>query len=91
MDILIHAAATKIIPTAENPEECIKTNIQGAQMLYMLLEQNKIPKIIALSTDKASNPINLYELLNWHQINYLLQQILQQIINLNSQLLDTEM
>jgi len=61
VDILIHAAATKIIPTAEkNPEECIKTNIYGAQNVIHAAKQNKIPKIIALSTDKASNPINLY-------------------------------
>ncbi len=61
VDILIHAAATKIIPTAEkNPEECIKTNIFGAQNVIYAAKFNKIKKIIALSTDKASNPINLY-------------------------------
>ena len=61
VDILIHAAATKIIPTAEkNPEECIKTNIYGAQNVIFASKLNKIPKTIALSTDKASNPINLY-------------------------------
>jgi UDP-N-acetylglucosamine 4,6-dehydratase/5-epimerase len=61
VDILIHAAATKIIPTAEiNPEECIKTNINGAQNVIYSAKLNKIKKIVALSTDKASNPINLY-------------------------------
>tara|TARA_Y100000816_G_C26096170_1_gene580180 strand:+ start:1083 stop:2063 length:981 start_codon:yes stop_codon:yes gene_type:complete len=61
VDILIHAAATKIVPTAEyNPIECVKTNIIGA---YNIIESSifcKIKKVIALSTDKASNPVNLY-------------------------------
>jgi len=61
VDYVIHAAATKIVPTAEkNPEECIKTNIIGAMNVIESCKYNKIKKIIALSTDKASSPINLY-------------------------------
>jgi len=61
MDYVIHAAALKQIPTAEyNPQEVIKTNINGAEnVIYAALEQN-VKKIIALSTDKAVNPVNLY-------------------------------
>ena len=55
VDILIHAAATKIIvPTAEsNPSECIKTNVIGALNVIDAAKRNKIKKVIALSTDKA--------------------------------------
>lgn len=61
VDILIHAAATKIVPTAEeNPTECIKTNIMGAINVLDACREKKIKKIVALSTDKASSPINLY-------------------------------
>ncbi len=61
VDIIVHAAATKIVPTAEyNPIECVKTNIIGAQNIIEISKQKKISKVIALSTDKASNPINLY-------------------------------
>ncbi len=61
VDYIIHAAATKIVPTAEyNPNECIKTNINGAlNVVEVAIEQN-VKKIVALSTDKACNPINLY-------------------------------
>ena len=60
-DYIIHAAATKIVPTAEiNPIECIKTNILGAQNVIKAANINKVKKIVALSTDKACNPINLY-------------------------------
>ena len=60
VDYIIHAAATKIVPTAEiNPIECIKTNILGAQNVIKAANLNKV-KIVALSTDKACNPINLY-------------------------------
>ena len=60
-DYIIHAAATKIVPTAEiNPIECIKTNILGAQNVIKAANLNKVKKIVALSTDKACNPINLY-------------------------------
>lgn len=61
VDFIIHAAATKIVPTAEiNPFECIKTNIIGAQNVINAAKINKIKKTVALSTDKACNPINLY-------------------------------
>ena len=59
--LVIHAAATKIVPTAEhNPSECIKTNIDGALNVIDACINNNIKKTIALSTDKACNPVNLY-------------------------------
>lgn len=61
VDICIHAAALKQVPIAEyNPLECIKTNIDGASNVISACLENKVAKIIALSTDKAANPINLY-------------------------------
>jgi len=61
IDYVIHAAALKIVPTAEyNPMECIKTNIHGAQNVIEAALANNVEKVIALSTDKAANPINLY-------------------------------
>ncbi len=61
IDFIVHAAATKIVPLAEtNPYECIKTNIIGAMNLIEVAKEKKIKKVIALSTDKACNPINLY-------------------------------
>ena len=61
VDILIHAAALKQVETSEyNPFETVKTNILGAQNLIELAIQKKIKKIIALSTDKAASPTNLY-------------------------------
>lgn len=61
IDYVIHAAATKIVPTAEyNPFECIKTNINGAMNLIDACIDQGIQKIVALSTDKASAPSNLY-------------------------------
>ena len=61
VDFVVHAAATKIVPTAEyNPEECVKTNINGAINLIKCCTENKIKKVVALSTDKACNPVNLY-------------------------------
>ena len=61
IDYVIHAAATKIVPTAEyNPFECIKTNINGAMNLIDACIECGISRVVALSTDKASNPINLY-------------------------------
>ncbi|MBL4898109.1 MAG: UDP-N-acetylglucosamine 4,6-dehydratase (inverting) [Colwellia sp.] len=61
VDYIIHAAALKQVPAAEyNPVECIKTNIDGAQNVIHAAIENKVSKIIALSTDKAANPINLY-------------------------------
>ena len=61
IDIVIHAAALKQVPAAEyNPSEVIKTNIIGAENLIKACIKNKVKKIIALSTDKAACPINLY-------------------------------
>jgi len=61
IDIVIHAAALKQVPTAEyNPFEFINTNILGAENLIQACLENKVKKVIALSTDKASSPINLY-------------------------------
>jgi UDP-N-acetylglucosamine 4,6-dehydratase len=61
VDYVIHAAALKHVPIAEyNPMECIKTNINGAQNVIDAAIENKVEKIIALSTDKAANPVNLY-------------------------------
>jgi UDP-N-acetylglucosamine 4,6-dehydratase/5-epimerase len=61
VDYVVHAAATKIVPTAEyNPFECIKTNVNGAMNVIEACIDKGINKVVALSTDKASNPINLY-------------------------------
>lgn len=61
VDYVVHAAATKIVPTAEyNPFECIKTNINGAMNLIDACIDQNIKKVVALSTDKASSPVNLY-------------------------------
>ncbi len=61
VDYVVHAAATKIVPTAEyNPFECVKTNINGAMNLIDTCIDQKVKKVVALSTDKASSPINLY-------------------------------
>jgi UDP-N-acetylglucosamine 4,6-dehydratase len=61
VDYVIHAAALKQVPAAEyNPTECIKTNINGAENVIAAAISNNVEKVIALSTDKAANPINLY-------------------------------
>lgn len=61
VDYVVHAAALKQVPAAEyNPMECIKTNIMGAQNVIDACIANNVEKAIALSTDKAANPINLY-------------------------------
>jgi UDP-N-acetylglucosamine 4,6-dehydratase len=61
VDIVIHAAALKQVPAAEyNPMECIKTNVHGAENVIHAALVNHVEKVIALSTDKAANPINLY-------------------------------
>ncbi len=61
VDFVIHAAAMKHVPIAEyNPMECIKTNIHGAQNVINASLKNRVKKVIALSTDKACNPVNLY-------------------------------
>lgn len=61
IDYVIHAAALKQVPAAEyNPMECIKTNVHGAENVIHAALENNVEKVIALSTDKAANPINLY-------------------------------
>jgi UDP-N-acetylglucosamine 4,6-dehydratase (inverting) len=61
IDYVVHAAATKIVPTAEyNPFECIKTNVLGAMNLIDACIDRGVKRVVALSTDKASNPANLY-------------------------------
>jgi UDP-N-acetylglucosamine 4,6-dehydratase (inverting) len=61
IDYVVHAAATKIVPTAEyNPFECVKTNILGAMHLIDACIDRGVKRVVALSTDKASSPINLY-------------------------------
>jgi UDP-N-acetylglucosamine 4,6-dehydratase/5-epimerase len=61
IDVVVHAAALKQVPTAEyNPFECIKTNVLGAQNLIEACLDTKVQRVVALSTDKAAAPINLY-------------------------------
>lgn len=61
IDYVIHAAALKQVPAAEyNPTECIRTNVDGAQNVINAAIENGVEKVIALSTDKAASPINLY-------------------------------
>ena len=65
VDIIIHAAALKIVPTAEyNPFESVKTNIIGAMNIIDVAIDKNVKKIISLSTDKACDPINFMELQN---------------------------
>ena len=61
VDFVIHAAALKQVPAAEyNPTECIRTNINGAENVITAAIETNVEKVIALSTDKAANPVNLY-------------------------------
>lgn len=61
IDYVVHAAATKIVPTAEyNPFECVKTNVFGAMNLIDACIDQSVKRVVALSTDKASSPANLY-------------------------------
>ena len=61
VDIVVHAAAMKIVPLAEyNPFECILTNVHGAENVVKAALRNGVRKVLALSTDKAANPVNLY-------------------------------
>jgi UDP-N-acetylglucosamine 4,6-dehydratase len=61
IDYVVHAAAMKHVPIAEyNPDECVKTNIGGAENVIRAVLENKVKKVVALSTDKACAPINLY-------------------------------
>ena len=61
VDVVIHAAAMKHVPIAEyNPMECVKTNVLGAENVVQAAIDNRVPWVLALSTDKACSPINLY-------------------------------
>jgi UDP-N-acetylglucosamine 4,6-dehydratase len=61
VDVVIHAAALKQVPAAEyNPSECIHTNVLGAENVFWACLANRVKQVVALSTDKACNPINLY-------------------------------
>jgi UDP-N-acetylglucosamine 4,6-dehydratase len=61
IDVVLHAAALKQVPTAEyNPMESVKTNVHGAENVIAASIENEVERVIALSTDKAANPINLY-------------------------------
>ncbi|MCC5855603.1 MAG: UDP-N-acetylglucosamine 4,6-dehydratase (inverting) [Idiomarina sp.] len=61
VDYVIHAAALKQVPAAEyNPIECIRTNVDGAENVVLAAIDNRVKRVIALSTDKAANPVNLY-------------------------------
>jgi len=61
IDVVVHAAALKIVPTAEyNPFECILTNVHGAENVVKAALRCNVKKVVALSTDKAANPVNLY-------------------------------
>jgi UDP-N-acetylglucosamine 4,6-dehydratase len=61
VDLIVHAAAMKQVPAAEyNPMECIKTNIGGAENVIAAALENEVSRVVALSTDKAANPLNLY-------------------------------
>ena len=61
VDVVVHAAALKHVPAAEyNPFECIRTNVNGAENVVQAALQNGVSRVLALSTDKAANPINLY-------------------------------
>lgn len=61
IDLVVHAAALKQVPAAEyNPTECIRTNVNGAENVIHAALQNEVAKVVALSTDKAASPVNLY-------------------------------
>ena len=77
IDYVIHAAALKQVPSSEyNPFETIKTNILGAQNVIDAALKNNVKKVVALSTDKAAAPINLYGATKLASINFLFQQII---------------
>jgi UDP-N-acetylglucosamine 4,6-dehydratase/5-epimerase len=61
IDCVIHAAALKQVPATEyNPMECVKTNVHGAENVIAAAIENEVERVVALSTDKAANPVNLY-------------------------------
>ena len=75
VDVIIHAAAIKQVDTAEyNPEECIKTNVNGAQNVINAALQSNVKHVIALSTDKACAPLICTELQSFALTNFLLPQ-----------------
>ena len=77
VDVIVHAAAMKQVPAAEyNPMECIKTNIGGAENVIAAAVENQVKRVIALSTDKAANPLNLYGATKLSPTNCLLQPII---------------
>ena len=87
VDYVIHAAALKQVPAAEyNPIECIKTNINGAENVILAALKNKVKKVIALSTDKASNTSIYMEHQSLLQINYLFLVIIlvEELLSLQS-------
>ena len=92
VDHVVHAAATKIVPTAEyNPFECVKTNVIGAMNVIDATIDQKVKKVIALSTDKASSPLTPTEQQNLLQISFSLRQMpMLENTELASLLLDME-
>ena len=88
-----YAAATKIVPSAEyNPFECVKTNVLGAMNLIDACIDQEIEKVIALSTDKASGPINLYGATKLTADKlFVARMLILENIKQNSQLLGMEM
>jgi UDP-N-acetylglucosamine 4,6-dehydratase len=93
IDYVIHAAAMKHVHIAEyNPDECVKTNIGGAENVIKACLSSNVTKVVALSTDKACAPINLYGATNLLQTNYLLLPITSKENKIsNSRLFVTEM
>jgi UDP-N-acetylglucosamine 4,6-dehydratase len=81
IDVVVHAAALKQVPAAEyNPFECIKTNVLGAQNLIEACFDNHVNKVVALSTDKAAAPVNLYGATKLFLTNYSLPLIRLKVI-----------
>ena len=91
IDLVVHAAALKQVPAAEyNPIEFINTNIIGAQNIIEAAIDQNVKKVVALSTDKATSPLNLYGATSCVVISYLFQQIIYQVIKAQfSQFADT--
>ena len=91
VDYVVHAAALKQVDAAEyNPMECIKTNVNGAENVVKAALRNNVKKTIALSTDKASGPVNLYGATKLTSDKILALQIILLEKKKDSQLLDME-
>ena len=90
---MVHAIALKQVPAAEyNPFEFIRTNVLGAENIVQASIDNNVKRVIALSTDKAAAPINLYGATKLCSDKLFLQQIILEVIEkLDFQLLDTAM